>query len=141
MDIYAPTATPGQACRGPNQCTISHAGHPRSEVDNICTVKEVSDGVFTILSSVDDPTTDTPPTKFWEVLQRWQQTWMWENIKWVGEDNWIAEAITCKTCTAVTDGSFMKDFLIHSAAQVLECTRGRGRLWCSFLEASNNACS
>jgi hypothetical protein len=30
---------------------------------------------------------------------------------------------------------------IHSAAFVLECTNGRGRLWGSFPEASRSACS
>ena len=37
----------------------------------------------------------------------------------------------------------MKDLYLHiqSAAVVLECTRGRGRLWCSFSEASKVACS
>jgi hypothetical protein len=43
----------------------------------------------------------------------------------------------------VTDGSYMKDLYlhIHSAAVVLECTKGRGRVWCSFPEASQVACS
>jgi hypothetical protein len=37
----------------------------------------------------------------------------------------------------------MKDLYpnIHSAALVLECSKGRGRLWCSFLEVSQVACS
>jgi hypothetical protein len=30
---------------------------------------------------------------------------------------------------------------IHSAALILECTKGRGRLWCSFVEVSTTACS
>jgi hypothetical protein len=47
------------------------------------------------------------------------------------------------TCIAVTDGSYMKDLYphTHSAAVVLECTKGRGRVWCSFPEASQVACS
>jgi hypothetical protein len=37
----------------------------------------------------------------------------------------------------------MKDLYpnIQSAALVLECTRGRGRLWCSFSETSEVVCS
>jgi hypothetical protein len=37
----------------------------------------------------------------------------------------------------------MKDLYpnIQSVAVVLECTKGRGRLWCSFSEASEVACS
>jgi hypothetical protein len=43
----------------------------------------------------------------------------------------------------VTDGSYMKDLYpnINLAAVVLECSRGRGRIWCSFPEASRVACS
>jgi hypothetical protein len=68
---------------------------------------------------------------------------MWDNLQWVGDDEWIAIAISEGTCMAVTDGSFMKDLYphIHSAALVLECTKGRGRVWCSFPEASQVACS
>ncbi len=68
---------------------------------------------------------------------------MWENLQWVGDDHWIAEAIEDGTLIAVTDGSYMKDLYpnIHSVALVLECTKGRGRLWCSFPEALEMACS
>jgi hypothetical protein len=68
---------------------------------------------------------------------------MWDNLKWVGDDEWIAIAIAKGTCMAVTDGSFMKDLYphIHLAALVLECTKGRGRVWCSFPEASQVTCS
>ena len=43
----------------------------------------------------------------------------------------------------VTDGSYMRDLYpqIHSAALVLKCTKGRGRVWCSFPEPSQVACS
>ncbi len=68
---------------------------------------------------------------------------MWENLYWVGDDHWIAEVIEDGTLIAVTDGYYMKDLYpnIHSAALLLECTKGHGRLWCSFPEASEIACS
>jgi hypothetical protein len=73
-----------------------------------------------------------------EVLQRWEHTWMWENIKWVGNDNWIVEAIGDGSCIAVTDGLYMKALYlqIHSAAFVLECSNGMRQLWGLFPEAS-----
>lgn len=54
---------------------------------------------------------------------------MWDNLQWVGDDDWLATAISKGTCIAVTDGSYMKNLFpnIQSAAVVLECTRGRGR--------------
>jgi hypothetical protein len=75
--------------------------------------------------------------------KKWKQTWMWENLKWTGEDGWIASSIQDGSCIVVTDGSYMKHLFltIHSAALVLESQKGRGRLWCSFPEASTTACS
>jgi hypothetical protein len=68
---------------------------------------------------------------------------MWNNIRWDGDDNWVAESIRQGTCIAVTDGSYMRTLYpdILSAAFVLECTRGTGRLWGSFPEPSRSACS
>jgi hypothetical protein len=51
---------------------------------------------------------EATPTLFWEVLQKGERTWMWENIHWVGDDNWIAEAIEDDSCIAVTIGLYMK---------------------------------
>ncbi len=64
-------------------------------------------------------------------------------LQWVGDDDRIAEAIADESLIAVTDGLYMKDLYpnIHSAALVMECSKGRGRLWCSFLEVSQVACS
>jgi hypothetical protein len=82
-----------------------------------------------------------PPTTFWEVLLKWESPWMWENLTWMVNDSWIAEAIADNSCIAVTDGLYMADLYpqIHSSALVLECTKGRGRLWCSFPEQAINA--
>jgi hypothetical protein len=68
---------------------------------------------------------------------------MGENLKWTGEDDWIASSIQDGSCIAVTDDSYMKHLFptIHSAALILECQKGRGRLWCSFPKASTPACS
>ena len=100
-------------------------------------------GVITIVSFTDSPPTLDPPTNFWEVLRKWQRTWMWDNLQWVGDDHWIARAIEDGTLIAVTDGLYMKDLYpnIHSAPLVLECTKGHGRLWCSFPNFSEIACS
>ncbi len=68
---------------------------------------------------------------------------MWENLQWVRDDDWIVEAIANESLIAVTDGSYMKDLYpnIHSAAVVLECSKGLGRICCSFPEVSQVACS
>ncbi len=77
------------------------------------------------------------------MLKKSKQTWILENLKWTGEDSWIASSIQDGSCIGVTDGSYMKHLFptIHSTALVLECQKGRGRLWCSFPKASLTACS
>jgi hypothetical protein len=86
---------------------------------------------------------EVTPTTFWEVLLRWEQTWMWDNIQCEGNDNWMADFIREGTCIAVTNGSYMKDLYpdILLAAFVIECSIGRGRIWGSFPEVSRCACS
>jgi hypothetical protein len=68
---------------------------------------------------------------------------MWDNLQIMGDIGWIAEAITDNTLLAITDGSHMKDLYLqfNSAAFVLECTKGRGRLMGSFAEHTTDACS
>jgi hypothetical protein len=66
---------------------------------------------------------------------------MWENLTWTGDNSWLVEAIAEESCIAVTNGLYMANLYlhIHSAALVIECTRGRGRVWCSFPEQAINA--
>jgi hypothetical protein len=140
MDIYTPAD--GHAHRVNKwQCTIRD--HPRRDFGVICLVCGKPNGEKTIICYTDLPPPTLPPTDFWEVLHRWQQLWLWDNLQWVGDGDWLAVAIADGTCIAVTDGLYMKDLYPHiqSAAVVLECTRGRGRLWCSFSKASKVACS
>ena len=55
--------------------------------------------------------------------------------------SWLVEAIADNSLIVVTDGSFMKEIYlyINLAAFVFECTKGRGRLWGSFVEHSPDA--
>jgi hypothetical protein len=101
-----------------------------------CRYSRKQEGNF--ICYADGPQLATKPSNFWEVLCKWQCTWMWDNLQWVGDDDWIATVIAKGTCMAVTDGLYMRDLYPHrqSAAVILECTKGRGRVWCSFPEAS-----
>lgn len=55
---------------------------------------------------------------------------------------WL-EAIREGTCTAVTDGSYIRELYpdMCSCTFVLECTRGRGRVFGAFPEQSKRACA
>ena len=68
---------------------------------------------------------------------------MWDNLKITGDIGWIAEAIANNTLIAITDGSYMRELYPHlnSAAFMLECIKGRGRLMGSFTEHTMDACS
>ena len=61
---------------------------------------------------------------------------MWKSIRIVGDDNWIKDAIEGGTLVAVTDRSYIKEKYpsLCSAAFILECSKGSGRLFGSFPE-------
>jgi hypothetical protein len=142
MDIHSPLLVSGHTRRA-NRWTRARIDQPRQDFGTMCMVKEVALGVKSIISYADSPKAPTAPLTFWEVLCKWQCMWMWENLHWVGDDDWIAEAIADASLIAVMDGLYMKDLYpnIRSAALVMECSKGRGRLWCSFPEVSQVAYS
>lgn len=61
----------------------------------------------------------------------------------VGNDGWLLEAIREGTCVAVTDGSYIRELYpnLCSCVFVLECSKGRGRMYGSFPEQSCVACA
>jgi hypothetical protein len=142
MDIYVPPQGAGQM-RHPNWWSCAQRDQPRVDMGSICTMRESEGGDKAIICHADEPQFTGSPSDFWEVLRKWQRTWMWENLQWVGEEDWLLMAIAEGTCIAMTDGMYMKDLYpnINLAAVVLECSWGRGRIWCSFPEVSRVACS
>ncbi len=75
----------------------------------LCTVSlDDNTSLATIVLQIECPTEEPLPSSILEVLKKWKQTWMWENLKWTGEDGWIAGSIHDGSSIAVTDGSYMK---------------------------------
>jgi hypothetical protein len=68
------------------------------------------------------------PETFWEVLQEWGYTWMWADMKLIGNDRWLEDSIRDNSLVAVTDGSYMRSKFatMNSCAFILECTKGCG---------------
>ena len=66
---------------------------------------------------------------------------MWKTLRLMGEDGWLKRAIERGTLVAVTDGSYMRELLpsLCSAAFILKCSEGSGRIVGSFAEASRAA--
>ena len=97
--------------------------------------------VKSIILHTPRPPTQATPSTFWEVIRGWGNTWMWDNLAIMGDLDWIAASIANNSCVAVTDGLYTKDLYpyLNSAAFVLECSKGRGRLMGSFMENTPNA--
>jgi hypothetical protein len=79
-----------------------------------------------------------PPLNLLDVLCRWGQTWIWDDLKVTGGTDWVAQAIADNSLVAMTDGSYIKEHYpdLCSVVFVLECTQGQGRLVGAFSEAS-----
>ena len=43
------------------------------------------------------------------MLQDWGQKWIWDDLQFVGDDDWLEKAIMDEFLVAVTDGSYIKD--------------------------------
>jgi hypothetical protein len=114
----------------------------------------VANGAAVIKSKVTIPQTKVLPSNILEVLEEWGCTWIWEELQMTGGvgcglnmelvdegDKWLSEAISDNSLVAVTDGSFIREICPHlcSAALILECTKGRGRLVLSLSEPSKQA--
>ncbi len=61
-----------------------------------------------VLHAPTDPPTEAP-THFLDVLQEWGCTWIWKNLQFIGDNDWIEEAIIDNTLVAYTDGSYIKE--------------------------------
>jgi hypothetical protein len=115
-------------------CT-SRSGKMRG---NMATVEEGTPGMKKICSVASSPNRPIAPTDFLDVLRGWGQIWIWEDLKVIGGTDWVAQAISKNSVLAVTDGSYIKEQYpnLCSAAFILECTQGQGRLLGAFAEAS-----
>jgi hypothetical protein len=105
---------------------------------DMATVEEGTPRMKKVCSVAPPPIRPIAPTDFLDVLRGWGQTWIWEHLKIIGGTDWISQAISENSLLAVTDGSYIKEHYpnLCSAAFILECTQGRGRLVGAFAEAS-----
>jgi hypothetical protein len=113
----------------------------QEELGEICTVRNVALAVYSVISSAAGPSIPAAPIDFWSVVEGWGNTWMWDNLTIRGDITWLEQSIEDNSLVAVTDGSYMKETFPHinSAAFIFECTKGRGRLWGSFVEHTPDA--
>ena len=95
---------------------------PLEEKGEYCTVKQVSLGlgVYTVVSHAPRPQATTEPTAFWDVVESWGSTWMWDNLRITGDISWKAKSIADNSLLTIIDGSYMKELYLslNSAAFV-----------------------
>jgi hypothetical protein len=119
MDVYTPSMVP-QYTRRPNCWTQLQIGIPLEEKGEYCTVKEVGLGVYAVILHTPWPQEAMELTSFWGLVKSWGNTWLWDNLKIIGNIGWIEVAIQDNSLLAVTTGSYMKELYpnINSAAFV-----------------------
>ena len=65
-----------------------------------------------------------------EILEEWGSSWIWLSVRLIGDDHWLKDAIEAGTCVGVKDGSCIHEVFpsVCTAAFILECSKGRGRI-------------
>jgi hypothetical protein len=126
------------AGKKPNRIQYSHT-QPREQLPTVCSVQPTLEGDHWQLLSTAQLSVDTAePATIFDVLKLWGNSWLWDSMNVSGGTDWIHLSINKGTLVAVTDGSYMRELYPHlcSAAFVLECGKGRGRITGSFSEGS-----
>ena len=99
-------------------------------------MREVEHGRQSLVSTTaQPPRAKEMPETILEVLKEWECTWMWKSLRLICDEHWLEDAmIEAGTCHTVTDGAYIKEHLpnVCSAAIILECSGGRGRIIGSF---------
>jgi hypothetical protein len=121
----------------PNRFLYSHS-QQLQEHGTICSVQPTLEGEhWRLLSTATNAAQIPAPSLFLEMLQSWGHTWLWEHMAVYGGVEWLEHAISAGTLVAVTDGSYIREIYpnLCLSAFVLECSKGRGRVFGSFSEA------
>ena len=108
-----------------------------TKLNVICSVQRtIDDNQRHLLSTAPAASSPQAPCTFIEVLKSWGNTWLRDNLTVSGGVDWIRQAIANETLVAVTDGSYIRELYpdLCSAACVLECSKGLGRVYGLFLE-------
>jgi hypothetical protein len=135
MDIYTPSELPRYINR-PNCWTRSRINQVAVRHGVICSVAPVSLAVWKITSHAPPEQVETQPQSLQEVFEKWGCSWLWKDLKWQGDDDWLKESIQQEDCIVVADGSYMPDLRkdLCATAFFFECRAGRGRLVGSFAD-------
>ncbi len=92
MDMYELSLVRNYA-NWPNCWTRLRTDMPLVNQGEICLVKDVALSVKSVVSHVPHPPTKAPQSSLWEVILGCGNTWMWDNLSFMGDLDWIAASI------------------------------------------------
>ena len=140
MDVYVPSNLPGTR-DAPNRWIRHRIEQDAGDQGRICRVRDAGLAIKAVESMSHLPEEQLLPDILLEVLREWGCTWMWESLRLFGNKDWIKGAIESCSLICVADGSYIKETMLElcSAAFILECTEGPGRIVGSFPESSKVA--
>ena len=123
--------------RRPNRFHHSHC-QPTCHLKTICSIEPTLSREGWCLTSLELRARPTQaPTSFLNILRSWGNTSLWEHLQVTGGTSWIHGSITNGSLVAIMDRSYIREIYpnLCSAAFVLECSKGQGRIMGAVSEA------
>jgi hypothetical protein len=118
------TYTPSQQARYANRTNRweKTASQQRIATAGVaCSVKSHSASIVSVASTLHSISSTNSHSCFLDVLVEWGYTWLWDNLKIEGDEDWILQSIQEGSIFAVTDGSYLKELYPDIYAQLRLC--------------------
>jgi hypothetical protein len=129
-DVFVSGKKPNRFHHSHNQLCGNH--------NMICSVESTLEGEHYCLTSTEPVySPNSVPALFLEVLNSWGNTRLWEHMSITSGVAWLKKSIADSTLVAVTEGLYIRELFpnLCSAAFVLECSKGRGKMVGRLLES------
>jgi hypothetical protein len=92
MDVYTPSFAP-QYANHPSCWTRLRVDQQQMVMGNICLVNLVVPTVWKVCSSTKPARPPPLPRTLKEMFSTWGCAWLWEDLRWRGDPDWLAESI------------------------------------------------
>ena len=109
----------------------------------IATTNKLKSGYLEMEGFTSSPKSTMVPKTLIEVVKRWGETWLWEEVTIPDEGKWLAKAFQQNTALIVCDGSYQPliSKTIGTAAWNAICTKTHIRAKGLIQSTTNTACS
>jgi len=105
---------------------------------HLCSTRTLPGEAVVVTSHTPSPLPRPLYHHFHDLLLSWTNHYWWDDLKYTGDGTWIYSAIENGSLMCVSDGSYIRELHtdVCSAAIILECSQGRGRLSLSILDVA-----